>query len=370
MKFCKNLTRIANLADQSNPEWSPYWVNYKGLKKLIMALPSLLPDDLSRSYHQIKGGNNNENSSIHPYQRECCDETSCTIQQSHSESLSGEIASETEETSQNKRRTKIENTNMPLAKRQRRDYDCDNHDCGQNNVVQKMMSHPGEIAFFRLLHSELHKAQHFFDGAQKELLIREERIQESIRIVKSLSPSSEEAWSNVFRSLYKLNTKLLLLETYAIMSFCAFSKILKKHDKVTGFNTRLHFMEKLVKTSNFADYPELQEMTSRCKRGVKEVLYSYSKLLGQRRKKNNLFEDEHLFIHMVEKLNDQARETAVEEGASNVELDPFSRKNQNKASLINIENVTTSKSKLASYIISIVDQYGRGAEEKKSPSCE
>lgn len=33
------------------------------------------------------------------------------------------------------------------------------------------------------------------------------------------------------RSLYK---DLMMLENFAIMTFCAFSKILKKHDKNTG----------------------------------------------------------------------------------------------------------------------------------------
>lgn len=29
MKFCKNLQRVVDISD---PEWSPYWVNYKMLK--------------------------------------------------------------------------------------------------------------------------------------------------------------------------------------------------------------------------------------------------------------------------------------------------------------------------------------------------
>jgi len=230
----------------------------------------------------------------------------------------------------------------------------------QGSIIQEMMKRPGEVAFFRLLHSELHKARRFFDGAQKELQIREERIRESINIVKSTTPLSETAWSNVFKSLYKLNTKLLLLETYAIMSFCSFSKILKKHDKVTGFNTRMHFMEKLVKTSNFADYPEIKSLIARCETGVKEVLSNYSKILGDRRSKYPLFEDEQLFIHMVQKLNDQARGTAIEEGATKISQDMC--ENQENASFIEFEDVVNSKSKLASYLYDIVDQYGKKIE--------
>ena len=32
MKFCKNLFRVVELSD---PEWGPYWINYKFLKKKI-----------------------------------------------------------------------------------------------------------------------------------------------------------------------------------------------------------------------------------------------------------------------------------------------------------------------------------------------
>lgn len=29
MKFCKNLQRVVDISD---PEWAPYWINYKMLK--------------------------------------------------------------------------------------------------------------------------------------------------------------------------------------------------------------------------------------------------------------------------------------------------------------------------------------------------
>jgi SPX domain len=51
--------------------------------------------------------------------------------------------------------------------------------------------------------------------------------------------------------IYKLSRDLLLLETYSIMALTSFSKILKKHDKVTGYNTKHAFMTKIVIPSNF-----------------------------------------------------------------------------------------------------------------------
>jgi hypothetical protein len=39
MKFCKNLQRIVEI---SNPEWAPYWPNYKMLKVRRFAAPRTL----------------------------------------------------------------------------------------------------------------------------------------------------------------------------------------------------------------------------------------------------------------------------------------------------------------------------------------
>ena len=53
---------------------------------------------------------------------------------------------------------------------------------------------------------------------------------------------------------------LLLLENYAIMNYCGFSKILKKHDKQTGFTTRTQFMRVCVAPQPFTRYLRLMEM--------------------------------------------------------------------------------------------------------------
>ena len=73
------------------------------------------------------------------------------------------------------------------------------------------------------------------------------------------------------KSVYRLYTDLLLLETFCIMTYCSFSKILKKHDKVTGFETRAAFMSNIVNKANFTHYTTLQEMIDRCEKLYSEV---------------------------------------------------------------------------------------------------
>jgi hypothetical protein len=170
---------------------------------------------------------------------------------------------------------------------------------------------PGEVAFFKLLHAEFKKAEHFFDKAQQEFIIREERVREGMEIMKQ--PNSimvSEKWSLLAKSLYRLYKDLLLLETFAIMTYCAFSKILKKHDKVTGYDTRNAFMANVVNKANFTNYPIVLEMISRC-----ETMYEDVSQRLLKEGKQGLYEDERLFINMIHRLNEQVMDTAEVEGA-------------------------------------------------------
>ena len=179
----------------------------------------------------------------------------------------------------------------------------------------QMSRNPGEVAFFKLLNSELRKCIHFFDKALLEMEIREARVREGIDIMKKAnSLMVDEKWSLMGKSLYRLYKDLLLLETYAIMTYCSFSKILKKHDKVTRHNTRIAFMSNVVNKANFTHYPKLLEMITRCERMYGEVSHS---LMVEG--KSGLYEDERLFINMIHKLNEQVLDTAEGEGAPDTE---------------------------------------------------
>jgi hypothetical protein len=160
---------------------------------------------------------------------------------------------------------------------------------------------PGEIAFFKLLHSEFRKAEHFFERAMEEFTIREERVREGMSIMKQPNSIMLHAkWSLMAKGIYRLYKDLLLLETFAIMAYCSFSKILKKHDKVTGYETRIAFMTNIVNKANFTHYPHVLEMISRCESLYEDVTGNL--LQGGQ---EGLYEDERLFISMIHRLNEQ-----------------------------------------------------------------
>jgi hypothetical protein len=109
-----------------------------------------------------------------------------------------------------------------------------------------------------------------------------------------------DKWTMIAKSFYRLYKDLLLLETFAIMTYCSFSKILKKHDKVTGYNTRCAFMNNVVDKANFANYPRTLEMLKRTQSLYQEATESLAAAgkLGS-------YDDERLFINMIHRLNEQ-----------------------------------------------------------------
>lgn len=275
MKFCRNLQRVIGITD---PEWAPYWTNYKMLKKLLKTLPSAVPSDAGSS------------------------------------SADEGTAASTEDADANEGGDDVHVVGMagggdgPEQSKTSIEFAAPNT-C--ESVATKMARNPGEVAFFRLLNSELRKAVHFFDKAQLEFELREARVREGIDIMrKANSLMVTEKWSLMAKSLYRLYKDLLLLETYAIMTYCSFSKILKKHDKVTSLTTRIAFMKNVVNKANFTHYPKLLAMISRCENLYEEVSQS---LIQEG--KFGLYEDERLFINMIHRLNEQVLGTAEEEGA-------------------------------------------------------
>lgn len=172
---------------------------------------------------------------------------------------------------------------------------------------------PGEVAFFKYVHSQVRKVNRFFELAQREYAIREQRAKEGMQIIVAMNPRAcDKTRATLAKSIFHLYRDLLLLETFCIMNFCAFSKILKKHDKNTGFETRAAFMEHVVSKATFADYPQLVDMIHRCQK-----LYQEASILAASKSQDSdstsegaestsaLYEDQRLFINMINRLNTQ-----------------------------------------------------------------
>lgn len=70
---------------------------------------------------------------------------------------------------------------------------------------------------------------------QKKLVVRQLRVKEGWRQLLLPNVAMEgDPNKRLMAACVKLYKDLLLLENFAIMNYCGFSKILKKHDKLTG----------------------------------------------------------------------------------------------------------------------------------------
>jgi SPX domain protein involved in polyphosphate accumulation len=113
-----------------------------------------------------------------------------------------------------------------------------------------------EVEFFKLLKSELKKASTFFSSAEEIFRLRHSRVNDGfVMLQDKIIEHDKNTWSRLLMACVKFYKDVLLLENFAIMNYCGFSKILKKHDKLTGFSTRESFMRNVMNKQNFTHYP-------------------------------------------------------------------------------------------------------------------
>eukprot|EP00934_Nitzschia_sp_Nitz4_P003953 Nitzschia sp. Nitz4//scaffold107_size73032//51277//52364//NITZ4_005766-RA/size73032-augustus-gene-0.102-mRNA-1//-1//CDS//3329532611//3943//frame0 len=273
MKFCKNLQQVIDLSD---PAWAPYWLNYKGLKKLLKDITPELEGSAEEHDVQVQQRGDNTGETTTPGVNHSSSSGSATSSQHAALSSSTSW--------------------------------------GARIIPPPSISkRPGEVAFFKMLHSEFKKAENFMTQTTLEFQIREERVVRGLAIFKEQDVCmAQDKWQVISKASYEFYKDLLLLETFAIMTYVGFSKILKKHDKVTGYRTCAAFMEKVVNKANFTHYPKLMEMIRRCERVYEEL----SAILVDQGK-SALGDDERLFINMIKRMNEQVIVNEKESEAEN-----------------------------------------------------
>ena len=97
----------------------------------------------------------------------------------------------------------------------------------------------------------------------------------------------------------------MLLENYAIMNYCGFSKILKKHDKLTGYTTREAYLKNVLSKQNFTHFPFVMELLRMVERLFEDVQSMHNAMPIQA--------EEKLFIDAIRGLNYQAQKLQAEE---------------------------------------------------------
>lgn len=216
MKFGKNILNVVELCD---PEWGPYWINYKFLKK-----------KLNEIVKERDGMKISESQSCNPA------------------------------------------------------------------ALSKFAS---EVEFFRALKKELKDASEFFSTTEHVYRIRHSHVKYGyFKLQEHGKKYDKNTWSRLLRACVKLYKDIILLENFAIMNYCGFSKILKKHDKQTGFSTREAFMRNVMNQQNFTHHPHVIELLKQS-----EILFAD---IQRMESFMPLGEEEQVFIDAIRDMNRQA----------------------------------------------------------------
>ena len=144
--------------------------------------------------------------------------------------------------------------------------------------------------------------------AEQVCQVRKERIWAGFSLLSADNFFDRCTWIRVLKACAYFYKDVLLLENFAIMNYCSISKILKKHDKLTGFSTREAFMRNVMPNENITRYPFVLELLKEC-----EKLYSN---IQNMQNIVPLKSEERLFLDAIRHLNYQASRIQDEENKS------------------------------------------------------
>ena len=230
----------------SDPEWAPYFIQYKLLKKYIKAIRDFQAPNVAAAAAAAVAPDGDSGGGGE-----------------------GRRGATTED------RVGLENmASLGACDAAPKAGDGDAATSGAPGQKTNLSKSAPEVAFFRAVRVELHKSSQFFKSAEAVLEIRRERVSEALRQLRLAAQRGppgtaaapprlgllEDADERALSACVTYYRDLLLLENYAIINYCGFSKILKKHDKQTGFVTRAQFMRICVAPQPFTHYPRLLEM--------------------------------------------------------------------------------------------------------------
>jgi hypothetical protein len=181
--------------------------------------------------------------------------------------------------------------------------------------------------FFQALHQELKKASEFFEEAEETFAIREQRVRNGMKEASTAKLTSYNASSKAALSVAWLYKDLLSLETFAIMTYCCFSKLLKKLDKKTGLQLGLDFMNDVVNKANFTHYRRTSNMIHKTDILFEEVQHNLSE-----EERYMLRTDEFLFIDAVARLKNDKVSALSHIGRTLIKFDSYIQRTPSKSS--------------------------------------
>jgi len=128
-----------------------------------------------------------------------------------------------------------------------------------------IMKNPDEVHFFKEIKSQLENVSQFFDKKSKEMREAKIILEREYNFIAKKDDQIDADVQALLEKIAKYYRELLLFESFGIFNFYGFSKILKKHDRWTGYSTKEKFMGNVVETHAFARQQNLTELLDAAK---------------------------------------------------------------------------------------------------------
>ncbi|KAK8790916.1 hypothetical protein WA158_005547 [Blastocystis sp. Blastoise] len=155
--------------------------------------------------------------------------------------------------------------------------------------------------FFSELAKSLDKVDLFFNKTQSELYNSVRDLAEKAEKLNTIPEEERDRQLDILiGECIRINGQLVLLEVFAHVNYCGFSKITKKHDKLTKFTTQLKFMKNKVNNKRFSDLVILTQL-------IKTVAEIYKSLSIM--KKNSQVEPLNKYEHETQQIESSLKET-------------------------------------------------------------
>ncbi|CAM9161264.1 unnamed protein product [Ectocarpus sp. 4 AP-2014] len=147
------------------------------------------------------------------------------------------------------------------------------HDTPSATTPEALASSQQEVEFFRMMDHEIRRGAQFLALSEGQYVIKTRIVlggyQSTLHLLQSprlglegmiSDETATEMWLRLMDACTSVYRELLLLNHWVIVSYCGFSKILKKHDRWTHFNTKEKYMRHVVAKQHFTSYPNLHAM--------------------------------------------------------------------------------------------------------------
>ena len=130
-------------------------------------------------------------------------------------------------------------------------------------TAQRLGASEEERQFFRALLQELDKVSRKYAELQRDALSRAER--------SLTTDASNPDLAAGIRALTDTHLFLLLVENFAVLNYCGFRKILKKHDKLRVTTTKDIYMARMVNAKPIAQLEPLRNALERVERAFEKL---------------------------------------------------------------------------------------------------